>query len=549
MLRLKRMLTGKSIRQVRVFLASSDDVRAERAQAIQAAQEVNDEVSRFIEFEIQMRWWEQVAPGISMDGPQEIIEDRLEFDDCDVVVVILKQRCGPGTMCELRRAVANFKSLGKPEVMLYLREGSTPSTPAECNDLCSTLNLIEEVKAEKNILFKKVAAESDFQQTLRKDLSNYLFRQHFSSATSFLRVSTSATRRVLRAESASEEIGDLDISIWMPDNWGNPISVDVRIFLNTKVTNRLAGSLTAAGVKVSRILKGSERECLCDPQLVAGITNCIEMKGLQLDSTSNLNRLRIIGIRANASSLWGGTATLLGSSPVTASVQVIPSSNADSSRLGVLDAESAQIVGECLPSFGFRVLSPHLLVPPPVKVSRNELAKLRADQTATWADVAFFCQFSELWADVFRAASDKLGPTELHVCFLGLPRGIRIFLPVRSIDYPTPVCATLVRNANILSSRGFSASGYEFVEANVPSYSRQLAIVYRWVLPSPRTAPLTVTFPFMIAAGDDADASLGTAMVAGNLGPLSSVPTASSTAPIPRFGQPFPGSAAFTITE
>jgi len=33
-----------------------------------------------------MRQCEQAAPGIAMDGPQAILDEQLELDDCDVVV-------------------------------------------------------------------------------------------------------------------------------------------------------------------------------------------------------------------------------------------------------------------------------------------------------------------------------------------------------------------------------------------------------------------------------------------------------------------------------
>src|SRR5271165_1080870 len=136
-LRLRNMPVGKSIRQIRIFLASSDDVKADRELASRAAEEVNAMLSPHIGFEIQMRRWEEVAPGIAMGGPQEIIDERIEFGDCEVVIVVLKQRCGSGTLLELRHAIENFKSQGRPEVMLYFCTGFQPKNSAETRDLLS----------------------------------------------------------------------------------------------------------------------------------------------------------------------------------------------------------------------------------------------------------------------------------------------------------------------------------------------------------------------------------------------------------------------------
>jgi hypothetical protein len=80
------------------------------------------------------RWETDARPGLHLEGPQGLIDERMQMDDADVVVGIFWKRFGTptgdadsGTEHELRRAWEAWREQGRPDVMVYFCK--RPATP------------------------------------------------------------------------------------------------------------------------------------------------------------------------------------------------------------------------------------------------------------------------------------------------------------------------------------------------------------------------------------------------------------------------------------
>jgi hypothetical protein len=203
---------------------------------------------------------------------------------------------GKGTRQELLRAIGNHEKHGKPVLLLYVCSDVKTATAAESIALTEVQEFVGEIQKENKVLFRRVEDGHAFERALRKDLSYYM--QTCKSASK-LRVSVSSDEPMLRSESASEQIGDISLTIWRPENWKSPtMSLDARVYLNTNVTDRIDPNGSVVDLKVLQTIGGTCRECRCDPRIVHGVTNAIDIKAIEIDTTSEVSTLRIIGIKA-----------------------------------------------------------------------------------------------------------------------------------------------------------------------------------------------------------------------------------------------------------
>ena len=85
------------------------------------------------------RWETDARPGLHLEGPQGLIDERMQISDADLVVGIFWKCFGTpngdassGTEHELRRAWEAWRERGRPDVMVYFcRRKGAPATSDE----------------------------------------------------------------------------------------------------------------------------------------------------------------------------------------------------------------------------------------------------------------------------------------------------------------------------------------------------------------------------------------------------------------------------------
>jgi hypothetical protein len=133
-------LMDRAVDVVRVVVVSPGDVAAERDAVVLVVDELNRRVAPSHGCRLSVwRWETDARPGLHLEGPQGLIDERMAIDDADIVVGIFWKRfgtptrdAGSGTEHELRRAWEAWRQRGRPDVMVYFcRREAAPATSAE----------------------------------------------------------------------------------------------------------------------------------------------------------------------------------------------------------------------------------------------------------------------------------------------------------------------------------------------------------------------------------------------------------------------------------
>lgn len=103
---------------VRVVVVSPGDAAAERKAVVSVVDELNRRVAPAQGCWLSVwRWETDARPGLHLEGPQGLIDERMAIGDADVVIGIFWKRFGTptgdadsGTEHELRRAWAAWRS-------------------------------------------------------------------------------------------------------------------------------------------------------------------------------------------------------------------------------------------------------------------------------------------------------------------------------------------------------------------------------------------------------------------------------------------------------
>ena len=144
--------------------------------------ELNSVVAPSVGCHLELWRWETDAhPGLHLQGPQGLIDDKMRIEDADVVIGIFRTRfgtptheSGSGTEHELRRAWASWQAGGLPEVMLYFSERK--SRPPESSDDAAQqeqlLRFREEIPEQQ--LYGTYKSVQDFERCVRNGLTAFL---------------------------------------------------------------------------------------------------------------------------------------------------------------------------------------------------------------------------------------------------------------------------------------------------------------------------------------------------------------------------------------
>jgi tetratricopeptide (TPR) repeat protein len=143
--------------KIRVIVVSPGDVTAERDAVALVVDELSRRVaSRGLELSL-WRWETDARAGLHLEGPQGLIDERMDIPEADIVVGIFWKRFGTptgeaqsGTEHELRKAWASWKQNGKPDVMVYFsQQPASPQTSAEAEQWHLVLKFREELPGEQ----------------------------------------------------------------------------------------------------------------------------------------------------------------------------------------------------------------------------------------------------------------------------------------------------------------------------------------------------------------------------------------------------------------
>lgn len=166
----------QTITGLRIFVASSSDVKAEREIVKKVAQNLDTRYDRW-GLDVQVVSWEDsVIPNFGND-PQDVINRQLRFDFVDIFIGIVWRRIGTptaralsGTIEETNRALAARSATGRPWfIMFFLRDQLfKPGTQDDEYQYQEALKFREWL--EQRSLCKHYTDELDFQEKIYNTL-------------------------------------------------------------------------------------------------------------------------------------------------------------------------------------------------------------------------------------------------------------------------------------------------------------------------------------------------------------------------------------------
>lgn len=172
---------GRAEEQIRVVVVSPGDVARERAVAQTVVDELNRGVASNRGCRLSLwRWEVDARPGMHLEGPQGLIDERMQIQDADIVVGLFWTRFGTptsmadsGTEHELRRAWICWQNHGRPEVMVYFcTRAYYPKTSDELTQWQRVLEFQQTLPEQQ--LWWRYASVAKFERLLREHLTALL---------------------------------------------------------------------------------------------------------------------------------------------------------------------------------------------------------------------------------------------------------------------------------------------------------------------------------------------------------------------------------------
>jgi tetratricopeptide (TPR) repeat protein len=151
-------LIDRAVELVRVVVVSPGDVMAERDAVVSVIDELNRRLAPAQGCRLSVwRWETDARPGLHLEGPQGLIDERMQIADSDVVVGIFWKRFGTptgdaqsGTEHELRNAWEAWRKNGRPDVMVYFStQPASPTTSTELEQWHRVVKFREELPKEQ----------------------------------------------------------------------------------------------------------------------------------------------------------------------------------------------------------------------------------------------------------------------------------------------------------------------------------------------------------------------------------------------------------------
>src|ERR1035441_9246526 len=245
-------------RTLRIVLASPGDVSAEREVVAALVSETDGTICRNLipPLALELRRWETDSyPGLHLEGPQGIIDDRLRIDQSDIVVGVFRRRFGTptadansGTEHEIRLAIKAWKAHGAPRVMLYFAEDLKDSAALQNDEQYLKVQTFKrELMEQEKALVGFFVDLVDFERQLRSHLMQaalQIYNDLVARAEpkkALVRVSWRPEIVRIRKEGFTELLGSfiLDMTLEGRTPPTVPHHVLVLLYFSTTITSRL----------------------------------------------------------------------------------------------------------------------------------------------------------------------------------------------------------------------------------------------------------------------------------------------------------------------
>lgn len=244
-------------RTLRIVLVSPGDVSAEREVVAAVVSEVDGITCRNLVPPLAWelwRWETDSYPGLHLEGPQGIIDDRLRIDQSDIVIGVFRRRFGTptadadsGTEHEIRLAIKAWKAHGAPRVMLYFAEDLGDGAAVQTDEQYLKVQAFKrELMEQEKALVWSFRDIANFESHLRRHLTLVAHQIHNDLATRAepekgrVRVAWRPEIVRIRKEGVTELLGSIivDMTYEGPTPPIVPPHVVVLLYLSTTITSR-----------------------------------------------------------------------------------------------------------------------------------------------------------------------------------------------------------------------------------------------------------------------------------------------------------------------
>lgn len=203
---------GTSRTALKVFLATSGDLDAEREAVRQAVERLNQTVRRYKPYSFELYEWTDVAA--SAGRPQSLINPSVE--SCDLFIGVLWDSWGTSTGQyssgfeeEYELAKASRERKGSPEIAIYFKAPDVRQVGDPGKQLEKVLEFRNRLKAHREVLYETITPESWFGQISQRLLTFMLDVESQSSGSSqSVPVQTAAQ---VASQEAPGTFGDVDL--------------------------------------------------------------------------------------------------------------------------------------------------------------------------------------------------------------------------------------------------------------------------------------------------------------------------------------------------
>jgi internalin A len=132
------------MKTVKIFLASSEELRTDRDEFDLYFRQKNDEFQKERLY-LQIIRWENFLDAISDTRLQDEYDKKVQ--ECDIFVSLFKTKTGKYTEEEFNVAYKSFKDTGKPRIYTFFKEAQVTTGAEHRNDLISLWNFQEKLKS------------------------------------------------------------------------------------------------------------------------------------------------------------------------------------------------------------------------------------------------------------------------------------------------------------------------------------------------------------------------------------------------------------------
>jgi hypothetical protein len=544
---------------IRIALVSPSDVREERGLANEVVKDINTHLAMPFGFVLELRQWEDVYPALHEAGPQGHIDTKLNIAECDYVVGILWHRFGTptpsgetGTEHEVRQAHALWQKHQRPQLMLYVNNGPySPSTPEEADQWGKVLRFKQEFP---DGLVHDYTGADEFSKRFRNHFDRIIAdrvntRRSTTTTTPASHCSVTGSVRTVRGEGISELIGEISLTFpTSPD--AMPIACNIEVTLNTNVTNKLNPGNIHIGTVLRRQDGLSTYEVKGRSISVSRVL--FENVILNLRGPNGTCEYQIVGLRANALMIGYSVFGNEGKQPDTDPI-LVAFVHIQGARNELIEVVNPAVsVGTIKPSIRFEIVPP---VPDTLFSRKTGINVEFARSPSTVSpNVNLWVRFVEKYPGAFSTAAEEprymreLGQERIGiagirfwVCFSVLSDNITVYATTRDRESISgPENTVLIPNeyhegsSQLVSSSVASSDVFPIAPLGVSN--GYACATWEWISTKiASTVARSVTFGFVFVALPDSTL-IGKTLVSGGLAPASTVQTASTSAPVPRFG-------------